>query len=44
MAMTTTIDSDVGGPTTVESAEHIRARTGGVRIITDDNMGAEWLR
>jgi spermidine synthase len=44
MAMATTIDSDVGGPTTVESAEHLRARTGGVRIITDDNMGTEWLR
>jgi spermidine synthase len=44
MAMATTIDRDVAGPVTLESADHIRARTGGARVITDDNMGAEWLR
>jgi spermidine synthase len=44
MSMATTIDSNVAGPTTVESADHIRARTEGVQVITDDNMGAEWLQ
>jgi spermidine synthase len=44
MAMATAIDRDVAGPVTLESADHIRARTRGARVITDDNMGAEWLR
>lgn len=44
MAMPTTIDRDGDEPPTLESADHIRARTVGVRVITDDNMGAEWLQ
>ncbi len=44
MDMTSTIDRDVPGTITLESADHIRARTAGARIITDDNMGTEWLR
>lgn len=28
---------------TLESADHIRARTGGTRLISDDNMGTEWF-
>ncbi len=46
LSMPSTLDRDHQVPTQVplESAEHIRARTAGVRIITDDNMGTEWLR
>ena len=45
MAMTTTMDRDIrSGPFTLESAGHIRARAAGVRVITDDNMGTEWLQ
>jgi spermidine synthase len=44
MAMTATMDRDIPGVPTLESADHIRARTAGARLITDDNMGAEWLR
>jgi len=42
MALTKTMDQDVPTFFTLESADHIRARTAGVRIITDDNMGTEW--
>jgi predicted membrane-bound spermidine synthase len=44
MAMTTTMDRDVTGFFTLESSAHIRTRTAGVRMITDDNMGTEWLQ
>lgn len=44
MSMVDTMDRDVPGFFTLESAAHIRARTSHVRIITDDNMGTEWLR
>ena len=44
MSMVTTMDRDVPGIVTLESAPHIRARTSHVRIITDDNMGTEWLQ
>ena len=44
MAMTTTMDRDTHGLSTLESAGHIRTRTAGVRMITDDNMGTEWLQ
>ena len=44
MGMTTTMDRDVPQEMSLESADHIRARTAGARIITDDNMGTEWLR
>jgi spermidine synthase len=42
MSMATTIDRDVPGFFTLESAAHIRSRTSQVRVITDDNMGTEW--
>ena len=42
VSMVTTIDRDVPGFFTLESADHIRSRTSQVRVITDDNMGAEW--
>jgi len=44
MAMTTTMDHDLPGAFTLESAGHIRASTAGERVITDDNMGTEWLQ
>jgi hypothetical protein len=45
MAMVTTMDRDIRpGFFTLESAGHIRARTASVRVITDDNMGTEWLQ
>jgi len=45
MAMATTMDHDIrAGFFTLESAGHIRARAAGVRVITDDNMGTEWLQ
>jgi predicted membrane-bound spermidine synthase len=45
MAMATTMDRDIrAGSFTLESAGHIRARAAGVRVITDDNMGTEWLQ
>ena len=44
MSMVTTMDRDVPGFFTLESAAHIRARTAHVRVITDDNMGTEWLQ
>jgi spermidine synthase len=45
MAMTTTMDRDIRpGSFTLESAGHIRARAASVRVITDDNMGTEWLQ
>jgi hypothetical protein len=44
MAMPTTMDQNVSQEMSLESAEHIRARTADARIITDDNMGTEWWR
>ena len=45
MAMTTTMDLDMRPHVlSLESAGHIRARAAGDRIITDDNMGTEWLQ
>jgi hypothetical protein len=45
MAMATTMDRDTRpGSFTLESAGHIRARAAGVSVITDDNMGTEWLQ
>jgi len=43
-SMAETMDLDVPGFYTLESADHIRARTAGLRLITDDNMGTEWLQ
>jgi spermidine synthase len=42
MAMPATMDRDVPGFWTLESAGHVRARTADARTITDDNMGTEW--
>lgn len=45
MAMVETMD--VNSRTefcTLESASHIRNRAAGARLITDDNMGTEWLQ
>jgi spermidine synthase len=42
--MPDTIDRGVPGSSTLESADHIRARTSSARTITDDNMGTEWFR
>jgi spermidine synthase len=45
MSMITTMDRDVPGFFfTLESAARIRTRTAQVRVITDDNMGTEWLQ
>ncbi|HXW89003.1 MAG TPA: fused MFS/spermidine synthase [Terriglobales bacterium] len=44
MSMAETMDRDSASVYTLESADHIRARTAGLRLITDDNMGSEWLR
>jgi SAM-dependent methyltransferase len=44
MAMATTMDRDLPGVISLESADHIRARAAGARVITDDNMGTEWLQ
>lgn len=44
LSMTTTMDRHVNYPFLLESADHVRARTAGARIITDDNMGTEWER
>jgi hypothetical protein len=43
--MANTMDLDMRpGLFALESADHIRARTAGARVITDDNMGTEWLQ
>jgi hypothetical protein len=34
--------SDANQPPTIETADSIRVRCRGKRIITDDNMGTEW--
>jgi predicted membrane-bound spermidine synthase len=44
MSLPLTVDREVPTKITLESADHVRARTAGSRIITDDNMGTEWLR
>ncbi|HVI11137.1 MAG TPA: fused MFS/spermidine synthase [Candidatus Binatia bacterium] len=43
-AMTRTMDEAGSSEFSLESADHIRQRTAGARIITDDNMGSEWQR
>ena len=43
MAMTTTMNQNLPG-FTLESAGHIRASVTDARLITDDNMGTEWLQ
>jgi spermidine synthase len=43
LALPDTLDRKVRGFYTLESADHIRARTTQTLIITDDNMGTEWL-
>jgi predicted membrane-bound spermidine synthase len=44
LSLTTTMDRALPIPNTLESADHIRARTLHTRIITDDNMGTEWFQ
>lgn len=45
IGMINTLDRAVPGEFfTLESAPHIRTRTANARIITDDNMGTEWLQ
>lgn len=45
LSLATTMDrSSLPQFLSLESAEHIRARTSAVRLITDDNMGTEWWR
>jgi len=43
LSLPATLDRDLTTFFTLESAEHIRARTAGVRSVTDDNMGTEWF-
>ena len=42
LSLTATMDRALPTSFTLESADHIRARTSQTRIITDDNMGTEW--
>ncbi len=44
LSMADTMDQNLPGFFTLESASHIRTRTAGGRLITDDNMGTEWLQ
>jgi predicted membrane-bound spermidine synthase len=44
LSMALTMDRAASGFFTLESAGHIRARAAGVRTITDDNMGTEWMQ
>ena len=43
LALPATIDRQTSELYTLESADHIRARTREARVITDDNMGTEWF-
>jgi spermidine synthase len=43
LALPATLDRSDSTFYTLESADHIRARTRQARIITDDNMGTEWF-
>ena len=43
MSLPETLDHNDAGFYSMESADHIRARTRQARIITDDNMGTEWF-
>jgi len=43
LSLPESLDRNVVGSHTLESADHIRARTRQARIITDDNMGTEWF-
>jgi spermidine synthase len=42
LSITATMDSSAEMGFSLESADHIRARAAGARVITDDNMGTEW--
>jgi spermidine synthase len=42
LLLTATMDRTLPTDFTLESADHIRARTAHTRLITDDNMGIEW--
>ena len=44
LEMVNTMDRQVSDFFSLESAPHIRSRTQQARIITDDNMGTEWLQ
>ena len=44
LLMADTMDVDIPRFMTLESAEHVRERTRQARIITDDNMGTEWMQ
>jgi hypothetical protein len=44
LSITATMDRSAEIGFSLESANHIRARAAGVRVITDDNMGTEWLQ
>jgi len=44
LSLTATMDSSAEMGLSLESADHIRARAAGVRVITDDNMGTEWFQ
>jgi len=43
LSLTATMDRNLPTLFTLESADHIRARTHQARVITDDNMGTEWF-
>jgi spermidine synthase len=43
LALPETLDRPLRTFYTLESADHLRARTSQARIITDDNMGTEWF-
>jgi spermidine synthase len=44
MSLTATMDRDLRTFFTLESSDHIRARTRQARVVTDDNMGTEWAQ
>ena len=44
LSITATMDRSAEMGFSLESANHIRTRAAGVRVITDDNMGTEWLQ
>jgi spermidine synthase len=44
LSMVSTMDRDIPNSFTLESADHIRAHASQARVITDDNMGTEWVQ
>jgi hypothetical protein len=44
MSMPATMNRATAASVALESADHLRDRTIGMPLITDDNMGEEWLR